>query len=473
MTTQILSRKARITAIITALVMLLTALCYMARPTFALADYWDDNEFDIDHSHVCTADCYQNIYYLTDNPAAEYYVDTFLSGLVDMYAQQHTAFNEFKYYDLAVIGGQPWRLGTLDRERFGNPVLELHTYSMQNALIIYELNELLPFQFSYGKSYQPTYQLYDTFYELKLNNCRIMFICNTDETLFNDRNGSNMFLDLVDVHINTDIYSFFTESFLTFFMDNSPRDTTIILDQSMAKYAIEGDWSFTKYTENEYREAYVKYHGPSTEYASRYGFLDGTLISHIREIYWMSRQGAYPDNRSLLLGENIKILCHLGEQMFYDLTYNRMYYWPIEDDEFMEKYQNNHYYFVGSTRYGDDSYDLRRILMDIEEDVGIQGMFNKYMFVEYGSYHPIEGESNMHVCGLDSYNMAKFIAPIIKCFLFDDIHDVDWGAINNWDGRCEVTVKPTSENSWLLPLSDSDDTITDDHGQRYYYDDRT
>ncbi len=474
MPTQTLSLKARISAIITALVLFITALCCMARPTFASADRWNEDEFDIDYTHVCTDDCYRNIFYLTDNPSAEYYVDTFLRSMVNMYAQQHIVFNEFRYYDLAAMGGTSWRLGTLDQWRFGYPPIELQFYPIHDALVIYEINNKMPFQFTDRMSYQPTAELYDYFSMLKSYNCKIMFICNTDEVHFNDQDESNRFLDLVDVHINTDIYSFFTETFLTFFTQNGISNSTIILDRSMAQLALFGDSIYCEYKENYYKRIYdeyaVKYNVPDhKKYGSRYGFLDGTLFPHVRKELEAPKTGwRYPDNVSLMKGKAIKILCYLGEQIFYDFANETIYYWAIYDEEFLTKYENDYYYLVCSTSYCDDSYmsDLLDMLINMEEYTNI--MFDKYMFVEYGSYYYRDGIENMHAAGMDNSNMASFIAPIVADFLFDDIYYVNWAAMDNWEGRCEVTIKPTSDDSWLLPLSDPDDTINGDDAERYY-----
>ncbi|MDE6029863.1 MAG: hypothetical protein K2F90_06065 [Clostridiales bacterium] len=468
MTTQTLSLKSRISAIITALVLLLTAL-WTARPTFASADGWNEEEFFIDPDHVCTASCYRNIYYLTDNSSAEYYVETFLRGWVNKYAQQHIVFNEFRYYDLAAMDGTSWRLGTVE-PRFGYPPLELQFYPIQNALVIYEINDMMPFQFSDIMSYRPTSELYDYFMTLKNNNCRIMFICNTDEMHFNDRDENNRFLDLVDVHVNTDIYSFFTETVLASFTSGVISNSTIILDRSMSAYAISGDSIYCTYTENEYKRVYDKYGEVDCEkYGSRYGFLDGMLIPHIRKTLDLPISGAYPTNINLLQCENIKVLCYLGEQIFYDLTKNTMYYWALEPDRFMEKCENDFYYFIGSTRYGDDSYDLRRILIELEDEFDLQDKINKYMFVDHSTCCTMEDERNMHIAGMDNQAMVSFIAPIVAYFLFDDIYTVDWYAIRNWGGRCDITIKPTSDESWLLPLSDQDDTIGESDRRDYYF----
>lgn len=470
MKTKILSRKTRITAIITALALLLTVLCCMARPTFASADDWNEDEFIIDPDHVCTNDCYRNIFYLTDNPSAEYYVDTFLRGLVNQYAQQHIVFNEFRYYDLAAMGGTSWRLCNLEQWRFGYPPIELQFYPIHDALVIFELNELLPFQFSDWMPYQPTAELYGYFSMLKSYNCKIMFICNTDEVYFNDKDESNRFLDLVDVHINTDIYSFFTETFLTFFTQKGIGNSTIILDRSMAEYAVFGDTIFCEYKENYYKKIYDEYYNNPSIYGSRYGFIDGTLIPHIRKTLKLPITTTYDTNRALLQGENINVLCYVIDEIFYDLRRDTMYYWPMEPDKFMEIYGENidHFYFVGSSRYEDDTHLLRRLLINIEDTFDISDKFDKYMFVEHSTCRTIAGERNMHIAGLDDQAMASFITPIVAAFLFDDIHEVDWSAINNWDGRCEVTVKPTSDDSWLLLLSDPDNTIGETEAREYY-----
>ncbi|MCH5155076.1 MAG: hypothetical protein J1F69_00570 [Clostridiales bacterium] len=459
--TQTLSAKARICSILTAIVMLLSALLISARPATALAENWTNKEYDIDPYHVCDNSCYKNIYYLTDNPYAEFYVNYFLRGMVNAYARQHSAFNEFKYYDLLAFGAD-WRASSLDSERFGDPKSELVLNPIKDALVILELNERLPMQFSDDELYFPTYELYFTLKKMKEKNCKIMFICNTDELFFNDCDENNRFLDLVDVHINTDIYSYFAETFCSVFTEGPVSNTTIILDKSMSQFVLSSDYI---YTERGYRDIY----GGGSIYGSRYGFVDGFLFPYIRKTFGFTRTTAlYNDNKKLLETLQMNVLCYIDDNMFYDIAKESMYYWsPQSYPSFIEQYESKAFYFVGSTRYGDDLYELRELLIDIEETVGIS-LFDKYMFIEYGSFNYMENETNIHVAGLDNLGMANFIAPIVQYFLFDDINPVDWDLIDNWDGRCKVTVKPTGDDSWLRTFDDPDDTINKDDEEQYY-----
>lgn len=77
---------------------------------------------------------------------------------------------------------------------------------LNNAYVIVEINKMIP-----GNTFSDTNetwfnQLRDLFREMKSNGCNIMFVCGTEETLFEDCTD---FLDYVDIHVNTDTFSLF------------------------------------------------------------------------------------------------------------------------------------------------------------------------------------------------------------------------------------------------------------------------
>ena len=79
--------------------------------------------------------------------------------------------------------------------------------------------------------------LLNFFQSVKDENCRTMFICETDETWFNDATD---FLDYVDVHINTDLITPFMYNILKDMEDREDRisDVSLIFDRGFS-YAID------------------------------------------------------------------------------------------------------------------------------------------------------------------------------------------------------------------------------------------
>ncbi len=79
-------------------------------------------------------------------------------------------------------------------------------YGINNAYVIVEINKFIS-----GNTFSDTNTVFfnllsSLFYEMKSNGCKIMFVCGTEEALFENCTD---FLDYVDIHVNTDIFSMF------------------------------------------------------------------------------------------------------------------------------------------------------------------------------------------------------------------------------------------------------------------------
>lgn len=453
--------KLRIAAVAATVIALLIGLL-VTMPRGVRADEWGDGEqegWQVDlpndfYDHVCNQyeeeQCYESIYYFTDNAESELYINLFMREMVDIYSQMHTVFNGFYWYDLESKGTQsdddyvPARFGSsmydfYDYELWGGA----HDYSsLYNSLVIFETRKLFPIQVPTVSGYVVTDYLEQIFKVLHNNGCKIMFVCGTDEHLY-ESYGHNSFLDYVDIHVNTDIYSYFMNTILN---SLALDGTVIFLDSDLSQFAHDGE----RYTVNAERE----YHN-GTWLLNRYGFVDSTLIPFIRLVKGMyCTDPDYERNQKVLEANNIHILCHVQDYDFVDITWNmRFSLSPYDYDEnlyindLLQKYE---VYFIGTTRQG-ISEELMEVLAYTEGVYAIE--IDKYVFIENESLTS-ESCSAAYTAGLDKYRMAQYLYHIIYDFLFNREFLSNH---NNWEGRCEITSKPFVEgDGWLIDFAGDD-----------------
>ncbi|WP_251182528.1 hypothetical protein [Anaerocaecibacter muris] len=455
--------KLRIAAVAATVIALLIGLL-VTMPRGVRADEWDDGEqegWQVDlpndfYDHVCNQyeeeQCYESIYYFTDNAESELYVNLFMREMVDIYSQMHTVFNGFYWYDLESKGTQsdddyvPARFGSsmydfYDYELWGGA----HDYSsLYNSLVIFETRKLFPIQVPDNIGYVVTDYLEQIFKVLHNNGCKIMFVCGTDEHLY-ESYGHNSFLDYVDIHVNTDIYSYFMNTVFSHFKDYGVDNSVIILDSDLSQFAHDGE----RYTVNAERE----YHN-GTWLLNRYGFVDSTLIPFIRLVKGMyCIYDEYKFNINVLNICNIRILCHIQGYEFFDICNWNKYVLDPNDYNVrdLEDYFNeNKVYFIGTTRQG-ISEELMEVLTFTEDRYAI--VIDKYVFIENESLTS-ESCSAAYTAGLDKYRMAQYLYPIIYDFLFNREFLSNH---NNWEGRCEITSKPFVEgDGWLIDFAGDD-----------------
>ncbi len=447
--------KLRIAAVAATVIALLIGLL-VTMPRGVRADEWDDGEqegWQVDlpndfYDHVCNQyeeeQCYESIYYFTDNAESELYVNLFMREMVDIYSQMHTVFNGFYWYDLESKGTQsdddyvPARFGSsmydfYDYELWGGA----HDYSsLYNSLVIFETRKLFPIQVPTVSGYVVTDYLKQIFSVLHNNGCKIMFVCGTDEHLY-ESYDHNSFLEYVDIHVNTDIYSYFMNTIL----NRLAFDGTVIF--------LDGDLSQFAYSEQYYTDlACVELYNDGLALMNRYGFVDSTLIPFIRLVKGMyCADTDYGTNQKVLEASNIHILCHVQDYEFVDITWNmRFSLSPYDYDENLyinDLLQNYEVYFIGTTRQG-ISEELMEVLTYTEGVNAIE--IDKYIFIENESL-ACDSNSMTYVEGLDKYGMAQYLYPIIYDFLFNREFLSDH---NNWRGRCEITSKPFVEGDGEL-----------------------
>lgn len=404
---------------------------------------------DESESHVCTSDCYTDIYYFSDSSESAAYGSMFLNAIVAAYGNKHTVFNGYHYYNtdsnefsIEFIAGQ----GFLE---------------IENSLIIYEQRRRFYRQVDDGNPQVQLDFLYNAFSVLKGSNCKIMFICGTDEEFFAE-NDNNELLDYVDIHVNIDMFSYFIDTFFQIYFEKG-LPTTIIVDKSLSNNCMDDD-------------THVYTNGNSNAYFDTGDFCNYILPSYLRRYYDMSFSNGFVTISDILQQLRLNVLCHTGDDqngnhVFYDMR-NRIEYTYTDEQDFMNWYFAGRYCFLGTTRFGDNTYVLDGMLRELTETLGIEDMWDTYMYIENGCYDPtaVEGYPCKYLFGLDRYQTAAFLQPI----MYDFIMGNDLQPYDNWDGRCEITCKSISAgDGWVRGLSDTakwvfNDEISEEDAIDYY-----
>ena len=225
-TTTKIGVKSKLLALLLVVISVIALLCIMpCASASADAMPWSPYpEPDPEPPHECDEWCYTDILYFSDAYISESYLTWFLNDIVDEYRDCHTVFNDFHYF-------------YTNSSSFNSELSEeVGGYSaIKNSLIIYEQRERFDKQVMLWEGYDPQRQteaLKDLFSMWKEANCQIMFICGTDEEFFCDYDN-NEFLDYVDIHVNIDLFSYFTDTFFQMYRENG-YPSTIILDRSLS-----------------------------------------------------------------------------------------------------------------------------------------------------------------------------------------------------------------------------------------------
>lgn len=320
-----------------------------------------------------------------------------------------------QYYNNTLLGCESWE-------------------NIRNAYILFEIRTPILKQVVPEDADEPvlTEILYNMFAKMKENNCKIMFINGTDETLFGEYTD---FLDKVDIHVNINILHLFIASIFQRIIDtcNTEKwhDVTFIFSQNLSfdiKSGFKRCWFF-----NDYFIAYIR-------------------SVYREEIEW----GAL--SRDVFENNNIKIVCHAPKDettnedvpnRFYDVVRCTYFNWQEEPD----KIANEHIYALGTTWDDEDSdvpYSLGwlRLMLEMRSDSMLEDDFNifiyndaQYTFSEFFA----EGVYKAHSVSDVNYVILPFVMGDSNMVRFD-----------NWDGRCIITHKPVQRGAggWLLERID-------------------
>lgn len=176
---------------------------------------------------------YTSFYYFSDNPDCTTYYNGFMGAILDDY-NMPTA-NRYLYNWSG--NGVDYYKGRL------NSYFNSSAYvTISNAFIVFEISAGFPKQDPSEEIIIPAV-LNSIFTSMHNQGCKIMFICDSDESTFS-LNNYNAFLSKVDIHINTDLVTLIADYLINRMEENADFDeydrldftgTTFIIHQNAKK----------------------------------------------------------------------------------------------------------------------------------------------------------------------------------------------------------------------------------------------
>lgn len=252
---------------------------------------------------------------------------------------------------------------------------------------------------------------------LKRQGCHIMFICGTEESMFENCND---FLAYVDIHVNTDLTNLFLMNVFMYAFDiASPlENVTFVLDESFGGLElIDNNWFFT-----EWLQPYLV-----CTYLEDMYILDVTwqwiCESHGIKIVLCRQDGSYRD-------------AFYPQNVLYNPVYDGDY------ENFIDYINNPYICAIGTSRKGATA--LSGFIDDIDLLAEIMQRGDIPLFVY-----------NKDCYSLPTYNGGTTY-QVRACtnyysIIVDFLSDADLNVYDNWDGNCEITHKAIvfGEGGWL------------------------
>lgn len=360
-----------------------------------------------------------NVYYYTDYAGYETVEDSLIdNGIVD----------EAKLHTYSFEAGDSW-----------STVLFYYTANLfsvvePNSYVIFDVREKMPMEYDEEFSDDNvTFAdiLLEVFTEWKNMGCKIMFISGTDEELFRNRND---FLDYVDIHVNTDVFTVFFANVLYRIEDELEEEgmdklenVTFLLDYNLSDGIEEGYLSVGFF--RDYLIPYIKYQNIEK-------VLQGVSIGDI------------------LYDNNIKVLCYLGNGEFFDAvsggsiqTGNLDGSW---DSSIVNHIDNPFIYAVGDTAPADTMLlEWLNRATDFREEHAIE--FPIYICDDARSMFPAFNTP-------DVYSITPYGESHIHTIIEDFLLDRSLAQYDNWSGRCLITHKiiPQTPYGWFLDVFDTE-----------------
>ena len=366
-----------------------------------------------------TPEAFDSFYYISDDP------------------QSSTRYQDL--LDATALNGHYCYLGNFSTSN--TPELQVQAYmqsigtcayqSISNAYVIFEIQKRFTRVDTAVNEPELPAMLNTIFSTLQENNCRIMFISGTDEALYAP--DYNYFLEYVDVHVNVDIwYTFMSTIFYKAYLENgqqSLHNITFILDRNLSN-EIEDIQSLSNTLIISNNEPF-----------KNYWFINNYIITYLCKQYAEEIRQNNWTYLDLLNETNIKIICHMNENTFYDVTANeRIVIDEIDTNDLCGRLFNEYIYAIG---YADSGYSYSANWLDliqtIKNDCDLS--FPVYLF-------------NPLAYTFDSYNSLftagapTDIYPVMLAFL----QNMNMSSYNNWSGLCLVTHKALNfgPNGWLI-----------------------
>lgn len=398
-------------AVVLAILLVLTsaipAMGLTTEPTAPLSDDGDAQPFDPD-------DDFDTVYYFSDNPQSVNYRQDILSAGPIETCQL--------YYEF----GNTW-------EKYYPYLENLNAFGdIENAYVIFEMSKGLPGAVEGDGKTPFTDRLNSLFRDLKSRNCKIMFVCGTDEALFDD-GEHNEFLSYVDIHVNTDIwYLFYSNIFYNICQETtggeSMENVTIFLDLSLSS-----DIDTTH---------------PNGDIGT--SFVDTIFMPLIRTLFIDELLNKSEINESIMQRHNIQLLCYTGCSTFYNVTTGTFANWYGDvsySPDLEPAIRNDHVYAIG-TSGGNEYYAMEWLDMMLE------------IRSERGDTMPI------YIYNSDRYDYSDYSdtdrymawdAGSISYVIVDFVKGTNMRSYHNWSGMCAITHKVItfSPDGWLRNLSNT------------------
>lgn len=342
---------------------------------------------------------YTSLYYFSDfTESGNWFTTGFLHNFIQNSDIKHS---EYYYWS----DGDFWQ--QLYNKYYGDDIDISDAFVIVEARYGFSMEFIIPNGNDNTSPEVQTVSIYDIlnelFYELhEAKNCKIMFICGTDEARFETRNEDgewrNRFLQYVDIHINTDLFTVYLYSAVMAMeakVQGNWDGTTIVLDTS-----IGDSWFIYK------RMVYYLF----------LANLDSGFIS------------SFSDE---------DVLKKLGITFFF---YKQMTYF----DPFMPSFEDSDTYFEQKWSSASNGFVV----------AGIQNP-NNYWLWNLEGYRSGETELYQFYAGMQIVDIE--LEHIFYTFIFEDTAALS--QYDNWRGLCSVTYKPiitSAENDWIqMPVGET------------------
>lgn len=413
--------KKLITAVFTAIVLALLCLLPVfgggTSVTKAFADVDDDNTI------------YEKLMYFSDDFNSVSRYNNYISGYITQYNQTYKANMSGELICCANDNADASKNLVL---RYFNQYPE--TFDLKNSLVIFEINNentlkaLLNYPANVS-SYNTT--LCNIFMSLHNKNCKIMFITDFEEVWFKTRKA---FLGLVDIHINTCLFTNFLANMLfranyttkEEFLENGCSDLdncTFIFDQSLSYGADQ----------------------PGDDMSAIW-IMKTYIISYIKHIYESEIIGVENGLKTVLENKGVEFLFYAENGMFYDIVRNVGV--NANDEETLRNYFDGQKVFAfGTSWYGEVALNG---FISVIQNFAISNEYSPQFFIynEDGYDLNIDPQFILRDGGGNLCDLENLLQPIVYDFIMGN----DLTVYHNWSGLCKITYKPVtfSEDGWLL-----------------------
>ena len=318
--------------------------------------------------------------------------------------------------------------------------------NIYSSLVIVETALLEDISFSDGLDYILEFY-YSFFKSLKEHGCRTMFICNTDESRFQE---NNKFLDYVDIHVNKDMFFLFIDSFFRELDEEIGTDSTIlVVDQYFW-----GNDIFSSY--GWFVESYLI---PFARYKFNLSYSDYSDVDDVFNVCY---------------GNGLNVIFLYGTDEFFSLHSDGYF---LGNNQYLFDEMQNYSNIVtlqALTNFGENYYQRWISFFEDFDAYGLNSddLYNyRYDYIPETEY--TGGEIAIHPASdLKRFGTGLvFLRSMLNLILTDFIAGEDLSQYNNYPGRCDVTFKPVtqSDDAWVTtPSLSCFNLLMDDEELEFY-----